>query len=257
MNKTILVTGSSGYVGGIVSKYFKDKYDICCITSKDCDLRNHARVIDEANPKNAFEDNELTVVNLVDAFMGKKIIYVSSDYVFEGNCGNYKEEDEPIPKTVYGKSKLAGEKYGLNNSDNFIVLRTSAIYDEFASFPTFLDNELSSGREVGCFMNTYYSPTYYEDFLSALEKIIENGAIKRGIYHSCGNKTSRFEYGITFAEVFGFSKTLIKESYADTGHWFLFPDLSMNNAWTNQRLGINTTNHKDALVKLKKKNENY
>lgn len=278
MKKTILVTGSSGYVGGIITKYFKDKFDIYNLTSKDCDLRNEAEVFGlsqkispeviihaagnkdikfcEANPKEAHDINELSVINLVKAFPGKKIIYISSDYVFTGDKGEYSEKDEPNPKTVYGKSKLAGEKYGLNNFDNFIVLRSSAIFNNEASFPIFLHKELSSSHEVECFVNTFYSPTYYEDFLSTLEKIVANKSLSKGVYHSCGEKTSRYEFGVTYAKVFGFDKKLIKGSYSDTSHWFLFPDLSMVNKKTNKILGITTTGLEKALIKMKKKNEN-
>ena len=53
-----------------------------------------------------------------------------------------------------------------------------------------------------------------------------------------------------------FDKKLIKKSYADTNHWFLFPDLSMVNRKTNKILGIKITNLKKALIKMSKKNEN-
>jgi len=233
MKKNILVAGSSGYVGGIITEYFKEKYEIYRLDSDSCDLRSETGVANlskkispdiiihaagnkdikfcEANPKEAHDANELSVINLVKAFPEKTIIYISSDYVFAGNGGNYAELDDTAPKTVYGKSKLAGETYGLKNSDSFIVLRASAIFDEKASFPVFLHGELLCNRDVACFANTFYSPTYYEDFLATLEKIIENGTMKNKIYHSCGERVSRHEFGITYAEVFGFDRVLIKK----------------------------------------------
>jgi len=277
MKKTILVTGSSGYVGGIITKYLKNKYSIHGLNSKDCNLTNEDEVFNlakknspdviihaagnkdikfcEANPKKAYGANELSVINLVKAFPNKKIIYISSDYVFEGDKGGYNEENEPRPKTVYGKSKLAGEEYGLKNSDNFIILRSSAIFDEKASFPTFLNQELKNKHGVKCFINTFYSPTYYEDFLSALIKIIDNN-IKKGVYHVCGKKISRYDFCAAYAKIFNFDKKLIKKSFTDTSHWFLFPDLSMVNKKTNEILGIKTTGLEKALKKIKKKNEN-
>ncbi len=278
MKKTILITGSSGYVGDIITKHFRNKYNIHGLTRESCDLRNEAEVFRlakkispdviihaagnkdikfcEANPKEAYNANELGVINLVKAFPEKKIIYISSDYVFEGNRGRYNEKADPNPKTVYGKSKLAGEKYGLKNSKNFIVLRSSAIFNKEASFPVFLHKELSSSHEVECFVNTFYSPTYYKDFLSTLEKIVANKSLNKGVYHSCGERTSRYGFCTTYAKVFGFDKKLIKESYAGTSHWFLFPDLSMVNKETNKILGIKTTSLEKALIKMSKKNEN-
>jgi dTDP-4-dehydrorhamnose reductase len=277
MKKSVLVVGSSGYVGRLITRHLSDKYQIRGLTRNDFDLRIEKDVADfaqnilpdiiihaagikdikfcEANQKEAYESNELSVVNLVKAFPGKKIIYISSDYVFEGEKGNYSESDNPNPKTIYGKSKLAGERYGLENSNNFIVLRSSAIFDNKASFPAFLNKELTNNRGVECFANTFYSPSYYEDFLSTLEKMIENDSVVERIYHSCGEKTSRYEFGLTYAKIFCFDKNLIKKSYADTNYWFLFPDLSLVNIKTNERLGTKTTSLEKALLEIKKKNE--
>lgn len=278
MKKTILVTGASGYIGGIIMKDFVDKYKVIGLTRQDCDLRDEEGLVDfgkkispdiiihaagnkdikwcEANSAGAFEANELSVKNLIKTFPGKKIIYISSDYVFSGKIGGYSELDKPNPQTIYGKSKLAGEKFGLENSDNFIVLRASAVFNEQASFPNFLYKELSNDRSVECFSNTFYSPTYYKDFLVVLEKIIENNN-KNKIYHSCGERTSRYEFCIAFAKVFGFDLNLAKECQADTNHWFLFPDLSLNNLSTNNIFNINTTKLEVSLNYLKQKYEDY
>ena len=57
-----------------------------------------------------------------------KLFHFSTDYVFDGTKGYpYSEDDEPNPISSYGKSKLLGEKFILDNTDNFLILRTSGI----------------------------------------------------------------------------------------------------------------------------------
>jgi dTDP-4-dehydrorhamnose reductase len=278
MKKNILIFGSSGYVGNILSRHLMDKYDVRNSNINDCDLREKKDVENlakkyspdviihaagnkdikscEDNPKKAYAANELSVKNIVDVFTDKKIIYISTDYVFDGGKGMCNEEDMPDPQTVYGKSKLAGEKNGLEKSDNFIVLRSSAIFDAKASFLAFLNKELANGREVECFHDTFYSPTYYEDLLAAIQKIIDSKEIKNGIYHCCGERISRYAFAETYAEIFGFNKKLIMGARASSNFWFLFSDLSMDNKKISRNLGVKATPLKDSLIKIRNQHEN-
>lgn len=56
---------------------------------------------------------------------GIKMIYISTDYVFSGSAGNYKEEDRPEPANWYGFTKYAGELEVMRASDNYLIIRTS------------------------------------------------------------------------------------------------------------------------------------
>lgn len=283
MKKNILVAGVSGYVGGIIAEFLSREHNIYGL-SREISSRKNSFVYDlrdknnlkelarkvspdliihaagnkdikfcENNSDEAYAANELGVINLLDIFSGKKIIYISSDYVFSGDRGKYSENDVPNPRTVYGKSKLAGEEYGIKNSDNFFVLRSSAIYNKKAAFLSFLNRELTDSRPVDCFVNTFYSPTYYEDFLAVLDKLVINDGLPSGIYHSCGERVSRYDFAFTYAKVFGLDSRLIKENFADKDHWFLFPDLSLENKKTNEKLGLGTTGLEESFLKMKLK----
>lgn len=59
------------------------------------------------------------------ARLGKKMIYISTDYVFSGSTGNYKEEDQPEPSNWYGFTKYAGELEVRCASNNYLIIRTS------------------------------------------------------------------------------------------------------------------------------------
>ena len=62
-------------------------------------------------------------------------MYVSTDYVFDGDRGNYRENDQPNPVNMYGRSKLMGEEHTLAISRKFCVVRTSVVYGFGRSSP--------------------------------------------------------------------------------------------------------------------------
>jgi len=60
--------------------------------------------------------------------VGAKLVYISTDYVFDGEKGNYEEEDEPNPMDYYGVTKLEGENQVISHCKNYAILRTSVLY---------------------------------------------------------------------------------------------------------------------------------
>jgi dTDP-4-dehydrorhamnose reductase len=187
----------------------------------------------------------------VEAFGRKsRIIYISTDYVFDGQRGNYTEEDTPTPATQYGRTKLAGECEGLRLAlKKIIIVRTAAIYDLRANFLKFLLDKLSNGESVECFSDVIYSPTYYEDFLAVLERVsLFPGG--RKIYHACGESVSRYSFACQFAESFGFDHGLIKPISGEGQRLFLFPNLSLNGQITQKELCTTAHSHKQALLEL-------
>ena len=242
-----------------------------------CDLKNHEELLHvskninpeivihavgnknisfcETNPKEAYQINCDTIKNVASVFAGKaKIIYISTDYVFDGMCGGYAENDVPNPKTVYGKSKLSGEIEGAKNAkESFITVRLSALYDPNATFLCYLRQKLSSGQVVECFSNIRYSPTYVDDFLKILEKVILSND-GTNVFHACGKALSRYEFALFFAKVFGFDSGLLKKQlYTKDENLFLFPDLSLSNKRTCELFGIEMTKTEEALLEIKKR----
>ncbi|MCE5195254.1 MAG: SDR family oxidoreductase [Nitrospiraceae bacterium] len=280
----ILLTGSTGYVGKIIKTHFEKKYDITGVSSSclcdkkqiQCDLTDQKTVLQlansinpdiiihaagnkniaycEKNPEDAFRINCNSIKNIVAAFgRQSRIIYISTDYVFDGQRGYYKEHDQPNPVSVYGKSKLCGESESvrIGNNNSFTILRLSALYDLQAIFPRFLFEKLSNNKFVECFTNVKYSPTYYKDFLVLLEKIVNNKEITENIFHACGEAISRYDFALAFAEVFGFNEKLITGISKENNTMFLFPDLSMSNERTKAILDIKTTSLKHSLQEMK------
>ena len=279
----ILVTGCAGYVGSLVMAHLTPRHvvtgvDVACETGTArlrCDLCDadavtrlaravqpdvvvHAagnKNIDfcEKHPQAAFQINCEAVKNVSRAFGGSsRIIYISTDYVFDGIRGNYTESDTPVPLTVYGQSKLRGEEEGRLLADgNFITVRMSALYDLHAAFPTFLLDRFSGGERVDCYSDARYSPTYSRDFLAALDVIIGTPTLAERLIHVCGEATTRFDFARAFAGAFGFDPALVREASAAGKGGYLFKDLSLNNRRQRTVLGVTPTAIADALQELK------
>lgn len=280
----ILLTGSSGYVGNVIKNYFADKYELLFLdlTPQDkgqiqCDLGDGeavnrlAKVIKpdviihaagskdlafcEKDPIKAFQINCDAIKNIALAFVpGTEIIYISTDYVFDGQRGEYHELDQPHPLTVYGKSKLCGEREGQRiTPETFIILRLSALFDRRAAFIRYLHENLSKGEPVDCYVNAKYSPTYSRDFLDILEKIMLSKKHDDGIYHACGEVQSRYDFALKYAKVFGFNQDLVRKSvYNQKENRFLFPNLSMINEKTCGVLRLSKTKTEAALLNIMK-----
>lgn len=269
----ILLTGAMGYVGGILRRHLEKRFELLCVDRHppakqdgiECDLTDAGAVRDlarrfrpeavvhaagnkdiafcETNPAEALRINCETTRNVAAAFGDRsRVLYLSTDYVFRGDRGNYAEEDPPDPSTEYGKSKLCGETEGKRIAGgNFTILRAGAIYDLEATFPKFLREKLCSGNTVECFTDIVYSPTYYKDFLRAAEKLLDHGSVDDGIFHACGEPVTRFGFARSFAEAFGFDRELVRPDSGRDKGMFLFPDLSMNDERSRAFLGVRKT----------------
>src|SRR5208283_4144482 len=119
----------------------------------------------EQNPELALSVNGTATAVLATECLriGSYLVYVSTDYIFDGQRGNYKEEDQPKPVNVYGRSKLVGEEATRKASELFCVARTSVVYGwgrEFRpNLATWLYAELRAGRSVKVVKDQYASPT--------------------------------------------------------------------------------------------------
>lgn len=191
----------------------------------------------------AWKVNYLASENI--AKMSKKIgaflVYLSTDYVFDGMSGNYSEHDPAYPINFYGLTKLLGEVASLAANDNAAVVRASAIYGlglGRKNFAKFLIEKLSKREEIRAFTDQYLSPTNSNLLAKALIRIYEDKLT--GIFHVVGEKLSRYEFAIRVADALGFDKNLIKKgSMRDISWKARRPmDSSLNFEYTKSRLGF-------------------
>jgi len=144
-----------------------------------------------------------------------KMVYVSTDYVFNGLKGTrYHEFDVPDPQSVYAKSKLEGERVTLDADPGNLVCRVSVLYgwntlNGKSNFITWVIDSLGRGVPVPLYTDQYVSPTYAP---AAARDILELGLRgAKGIYHTSGpDCLSRHEIGLRVAEAFGLDPSLVR-----------------------------------------------
>jgi dTDP-4-dehydrorhamnose reductase len=147
-----------------------------------------------------------TVCNEINA----KMIFLSSDYVFDGKKGNYQENDMPNPINYYGKTKYEAEKIILENPNNLII-RTSLIYGSSNKirFLNFVLDNLKKGCEINAYNDIFNSATFVDELVNAILKSIDLNIT--GILNIVGSTcVSRFEFANAIAKNFNLNQKLIK-----------------------------------------------
>jgi len=159
---------------------------------------------------------------MASADANSHLIYVSTDYVFDGEKGLYKEEDKPNPINYYGYTKLKGEEFVKEHVEDWCIARTSVIYGwgpaHKQNFATWLISNLKEGREVRVLIDQYVSPTFNTNLAEMLLDIAERKIT--GIFHTAGaDRVSRYEFAIKLSQVFNLDKNLIKPIKIDEMQW--------------------------------------
>ncbi len=279
MAKKILLAGHTGYIGRQLSAFLQKEYEVhgasrsaredgqnftCDFTQEDDVKRLAQKVVPDhiilangskdikycqQHPNEAFLANGNSLRYLFSAFPTTPVIYLSSDYVFAGLSGGYKETDQPDPATVYGESKLLGEQIGLASSDRFCVVRISALYSSQAAFLQYILGCFKEGEAADCFSDAFYSPVYCGDFCAFTATLLEKGVAGR-VFHCAGERVSRYEFAQTVAKVFGYPKELVLASLRGTAP-FIFPDLSLDDDWSRTVLGVKKSSLSESLNAIK------
>lgn len=167
----------------------------------------------EKNKSNAFLINGRAVGNMAKAcaVTGSYFIHISTDYVFDGEHGNYAEDDIPYPINYYGVSKLIGEVYALSY-DKSLVIRTSGIYGKKINFPLYVAKTLREGGTVNC-IDSYYSPIHATLLAESIKELINKRIY--GILNVSGERISRYDFAMKIKESLNIESgnvTLIRSS---------------------------------------------
>jgi dTDP-4-dehydrorhamnose reductase len=153
---------------------------------------------------------------------GAFLIHVSTDYVFDGERGLYKEGDKPAPINIYGRSKLQGEEQLQHNTPNYLLARTSVVYgwgrQHRPNFATWLIGKLKAGERVRIVGDQFASPT----FNTHLAQMLIEAAERRlnGIIHLAGaTRINRFDFSSELAREFGFDQALLSQTNSNPTSW--------------------------------------
>ncbi len=161
----------------------------------------------ESHPQESYAFNTVPLrhlTGLLTAISSSKrpqVIFVSTDYVFDGQAGPYSEEDRPEPLSVYGRHKLEAEKIALELQG--AVARITVVYGlekNHKNFAERLIQEVQNKRQVRVPIDQIGSPTYVEDVARALVELVTRQV--QGLYHIAGpDLVSRYDFALQIAQV--------------------------------------------------------
>jgi dTDP-4-dehydrorhamnose reductase len=211
----IVVLGAGGQLSGHLVHQFgaDDRWDVTALSIDDldiCDAKSTQEVIElhtpgwvinaaaytrvddcEENRSEAIAVNGDAVANVVSACVrvGARLVHISTDFVFDGlSSAPYREDDTPNPMSVYGQSKLLGERHTLHQPENLLI-RTAWLFGEGGN--NFVETMLrlaGSGRDIRVVDDQHGNPTYAADLSVAIERLIIANA--RGIFHVTNSGTA-------------------------------------------------------------------
>lgn len=139
------------------------------------------------------------------------LIHISTDTVFNGVDGNYRESDPPNPLSVYAKTKLQGEQNVMEANPSALVVRVNFFGFSVTgkrSLAEFFLNSLKSGKKVAGFTDIFFSPMYVIDLVNILVEM----AMKKlsGVYHIVSrDNLSKYDFGMLISNKFHLDGRLI------------------------------------------------
>jgi dTDP-4-dehydrorhamnose reductase len=208
----------------------------------------------EIEPQRAWDVNALGTEHVADACEehGAKLIYISTDYVFDGEDGPYTEEDPTHPINVYGESKLAGERFTLNRSEN-AVARVCVLYGpDKPNFVTWVIDSLRANTPINVVSDQYNTPTYVGSCARALLRMCELDLA--GVYHVSGREQlDRYAFARAIADVFALNEKLINVTTTDTLRQRARRPMnsSLSVAKAERALGMRLANVREGLTLLR------
>ena len=273
---TVLVTGASGLLGLNLSLSLQDKTRVVGICHQthlqntpfeliEADLTDRqrlAQVLNSVKPDvivncaalasldRCEEDPELAERMNADLpgwlatwsnYNGCRLVHISTDAVFDGERGNYRESDTPNPLGRYSRTKLEGEQRVLSEDPNATVCRVNfygCSPSGKRSLAEFFYNNFFAGKAVNGFTDVLFCPLYVLDLSEILWKIMQQRI--GGLYHVVSSEClSKYDFGVRVARAFGFDETLVKPaSWKDAGLKSVrSPDLRLRVEKIQEKLG--------------------
>jgi len=151
----------------------------------------------ETNKENAWKVNVKATQSIIRAarVVNAYLVYISTDYIFSGEKGLYKEDDVPSPVNYYGLTKLVAEELVKSSELLYTIVRPSAIYGlggSKKSFAEYVAEQLTNSRSIRVLKDQYVSPTYNQLLAETIVEMIDLKPL--GIFHVAGPRMSRLEF---------------------------------------------------------------
>lgn len=206
----ILITGANGMLAKAIINEFQKDNELILTDKNELDITNKDAVfsfVSMHKPQLIINCAAYTSVDNAesDVDLAKKInvdgsknlaqicnlndcalVHISTDYVFDGTlplnkC--YTESDPTYPHTVYGFTKLGGEKAIIENCKKYYIFRTAWLYGDGKNFVRTMLHHGKEKKFVNVVCDQYGSPTFTNDLASIIHQVL-NKKIKYGIYHA-------------------------------------------------------------------------
>jgi dTDP-4-dehydrorhamnose reductase len=148
------------------------------------------------------------------------MVYVSTDFIFDGESGPYRETDIPGPVNYYGSSKLAAERAVMSADISWAIVRTVLVYGRSyhqarSNIMTWVRDSLTEGKTIRVVDDQVRTPTYAGDLAEGILKVVERKAA--GVWHVSGGEfLTPFEMAAATAEFLGLDAGLMTRVSADT-----------------------------------------
>lgn len=258
--QTVLLTGANGFVGYYLVRQLLQKGYRVVATGKGenrlpytdenfrylsldfCDRESVEKVFAESKPayvvhggaiskpdeceqnrEAAFLSNVTGTIHLLKeaASCHAHFIFLSTDFVFSGDRGHYKEEDLRSPVNYYGLTKMLAEDEVMRYLFDWSIVRMVLVYGRsFSGRENIVTNTakaLEEGKPLKIFDDQFRTPTYVEDLVSGILLLIENGAT--GIFHFSGEDIQTpFAMAVETARLLGYDETRIQAVKAEEFH---------------------------------------
>jgi len=249
--KNILITGSNGLLGQKLIKLLvkKNAYNIYGVSKGENRLKNKkgytyidlditdknslSKLIEKINPSFIIHTAAMTNVdtcelhkkecdiinvdavrNLVESCKKKDIhlIHISTDFIFDGKNGFYKEVDNPNPINYYGLSKLKSEKSIIESKIKHTILRTILVYgltdDKKNNIVSWIKKSIENKQQINVVTDQLRMPTLVDDLAHACILALENNVI--GVFNVSSNQLmSIYEIAIEVSKAFDLDKSFI------------------------------------------------
>ena len=275
----LLITGASGLLGTkLCETALRNKHEVYSAYSQHkpvygtpvelniLNLKDQQRVLEKTKPEAVIHSAALTNVDKCELEKelawktnfeatahlaqlckerGVFLIYVSTDYVFDGKKGMYKENDKPAPINYYGVTKLEGEQVVKKSDAEYCVARTSVIYGTIpaagkTNFALWLLDRLKRKQETKITTDQWNSPTLNTSLAQMILEILERKLT--GTFHLAGaTRLSRYEFARLLAETFQLNPSP------------LIPTLSKEISWVANRPRDSSLDTEKATLTLERK----
>lgn len=297
--KTLLVTGGNGLLGNKILALKHEKYHIISVDLHDdafiiysnvtyqqadiCQKDSMFRLMDRFNPGCVIHTAALTNVDgceqdhekawrinvegtrnvvLGCAERNIQMIHLSTDYVFDGRNGPYRETDSPNPISVYGKTKLESEHIVKQYLPKAVIARTMVLYGFVPfireNFVTWIVNRLKRGEDVHIVDDQFGTPTLADNLVNMIIALYANNG--SGLYHTAGKDClSRYDFALKIAQVFDLNFSLIHRTQS---HFFHQPaprplKSGLKSDKIYHEMGISITSIQEGLEIVKNQMDQY